>query len=139
MICKEEIYKISLYFNGLYYKSLLNKDLQKKYFFYILYFMAKKNSTSFDLTEVTAPVLEKLKLANWDIKEVVNAGILMFSQAKLKEQQFFAFMATKGLILEENKVARDMVRNWILEIVADAQVYNEEMKRLPASKKKVSG
>jgi len=101
--------------------------------------MAKKNSTSFDLTEVTAPVLEKLKLANWDIKEVVNAGILMFSQAKLKEQQFFAFMATKGLILEENKVARDMVRNWILEIVADAQVYNEEMKRLPASKKKVSG
>ena len=101
--------------------------------------MAKKNSTSFDLTEITAPVLEKLKLANWDIKEVVNAGILMFSQAKLKEQQFFVFMATKGLKLEDNKDAQDMIRNWILEIVADAQSHSEEKKQHPKTKNLKSG
>jgi hypothetical protein len=82
--------------------------------------MAKKISSSFDLTETTAPILQKLKAAKWDIKEVVNGGILMFSQAKIQDQQFFSFMATKGIDLEKNKEARDMLRKMIFEIVFDA-------------------
>ena len=101
--------------------------------------MAKKTMTSFELTAVTAPTLDKLKLANWDIKEVVNAGILMFSQADVEQQRFFVFMATKGLDLEHNKDAREIFRKWILGLVADAQAYEAKMKQPLETKKSGSG
>jgi len=84
--------------------------------------MAQKSSTSFELTKVTLPVLEELRLAGWDIKEVANAGILMFSQAEPKQQQFFR-SAAYGLDLEHNEKARDLFRKWIVELLADAEAH----------------
>jgi hypothetical protein len=97
--------------------------------------MAKTISTSFELTSITAPVLDKLRLAGWDIKEVVNAGIIMFSQADEKQQQFFRSIAV-GLDIEQNENARDIFRKWIVELVADAQVYNKEKTRVQKSQTK---
>jgi len=106
--------------------------------------MAKKEEkeatgSSFQTTETTAPVLEELKQAGWNIKEITNAGILMFSQAEEDQQRLFASIATRIINLEKNENARGMGRKWISDSAVDAQAYNEEMKQLPASKKKVSG
>ncbi|MCJ7776856.1 MAG: hypothetical protein MUP16_00860 [Sedimentisphaerales bacterium] len=100
--------------------------------------MDKKPRTSVELTVKTKPILEELKLAGWDYTEVINAGILAFSQLTTDQQRFFR-SAAYGLESKHLINARDIFRNWIVELVADAQVYNEEMKRHPASKKKVSG
>lgn len=82
--------------------------------------MTKKPRTSFDLTEITEPILRELKLAGWDYTEVLNAGILAFSQLDEKQKNIFRASAY-GLKLEHSENARDIFRNWIVQIVADAQ------------------
>lgn len=87
--------------------------------------MDKKPRTSVELTEMTKPILEELKLAGWDYTEVINAGILTFSQLTTDQQRFFRG-AAYGLESKHLMNARDIFRTWIVQLVADAQAHGAE-------------
>lgn len=101
-------------------------------FFAILEDMSKPELTkSFQLTEITAPVLEQLRIAGWSIKELANAGILMFSQASTTQQHLFAAMASKDVDFKQDETARQIFRKWIVELLVDALASEEFQNQLP--------
>ena len=90
--------------------------------------MTKRPRTSFELTDITEQILKELKLARWDYTEVINAGIVAFSQLNEKQKRFFRASAY-GLKSTHSENARDIVRSWVIELVADAQAIPTKKKR----------
>ena len=82
--------------------------------------MNKRPKTSFELTEITKPILEELKKGRWDYTEVLNAGIVVFSQLDENQKRFFSNTAY-GLKSGHSENARDIFRDWILQLAADAE------------------
>jgi len=100
--------------------------------------MANRSRTSFELTEVTKKILQELKKARWDNTEVINAGIVAFSQMDDEQQMFFKKIAY-GLKSEHSENARNIVRNWLLQLVADAQVHPAKKKLSQRAKPSKAG
>lgn len=100
--------------------------------------MEMKKKKSFEVTSITGPILEELKLAGWDYTEVINAGILVFSQLNKEQQRLFRGAAF-GLDSERINNARDIFRKWILELVVDAQSKTSKKKQPPESIKSEVG
>jgi len=100
--------------------------------------MNKRPRTSFELTSITQPILEELKLGGWDYTEVLNAGIIAFSQMNDQQQKFFRGTAY-GLKSEHIENAQDIFRNWILQLVADAQALPTTKKRSLQAKPSKAG
>jgi hypothetical protein len=106
--------------------------------------MAKKDNneiagSSFIPTITTEPVLKQLLQAGWRVTEIVNAGILMFSNADEEKQRLFASIGTRFIDTEMNESARNITRDYVRlsEIVAEAHV--EKKKQPPESKEKEAG
>lgn len=88
--------------------------------------MTKNSRTSCELTTVTAPILEQLKLAGFTHREVLNAGIILFSQLDEDQKKIFRASAY-GSNLEKSQRAREIFRKWFLEIVKEIEEHPEEI------------
>lgn len=80
----------------------------------------KRKRTSFELTEMTERLLIELKIARWDYTEVINAGIVVFSQLKDTQKKFFRETAY-GLKANRSENARNIFRKWIIDLLEDVQ------------------
>lgn len=89
--------------------------------------VSERKRTSFQTTEVTKKILSELKKARWDYTEVINSGIVAFSQLNDEQKKCFKEIAY-NLKSEHSANARDIVREWILRIVEDAQSVDVEKK-----------
>ncbi len=118
-----------------YYYIKTCKPKKKAYFYGI---MKKRKRTSFELTEITGQILKELKLARWDYTEVLNAGIVAFSQLNDTQKQFFKD-AAYGLKSEHSENAQKIFRDWILRVVEDAQGITSDKKRSRRAKPSKTG
>ena len=100
--------------------------------------MGKRKKTSFETTELTEILLNELKAVRWDYTEVINAGIVAFSQLNEVQRNAFKEIAYKIKNNFPDK-AHEIVRDWILRLVADAQANNTKKKQLPLAKSVKSG
>jgi len=100
--------------------------------------MSKRTRTSFELTDITEKILQELKHARWDYTEVINSGIVAFSQLNDEQKRFFRSTAY-GLDNSHSENAREIFRKWILELVADAQATDAKKKHSRRAKPAKSG
>ena len=100
--------------------------------------MGKRKKTSFETTELTEKLLNELKAVRWDYTEVINAGIVAFSQLNEIQRNAFKEIAYKIKNNFPDK-AHEIVRDWILRVVEDAQENNEKKKQPQSARPAKSG
>lgn len=59
-----------------------------------------KNRSTIEFTETVQPVLHRLRLCGFDIKDIVNAGILLFDELNGDEQKA-AIARTGGAVVDK--------------------------------------